>query len=162
MDGGNRDQLAHRQDPGAQQRRRRLADLQSTGEAQRHFTFDVAGRGCGCGGFHGRRKRSCGCYAWCRREGLCLGADISEFEAHRNSAAAEGEYHRVAAGARQALQNMGKPIIAMVQGFCIGGGCATAMFGGSSHRNARQPLRHSRRPAWCRLCHREPKGGSWP
>jgi enoyl-CoA hydratase len=58
---------------------------------------------------------------------FAAGADISEFEATRNNAAAEDEYHRIAAGARLALHDMDKPIIAMVQGFCIGGGCATAL-----------------------------------
>jgi enoyl-CoA hydratase/carnithine racemase len=58
---------------------------------------------------------------------FAAGADISEFEANRNSAAAEDEYRRVGSAARLALQKMDKPIIAMVQGFCIGGGCAIAM-----------------------------------
>ncbi len=55
------------------------------------------------------------------------GADISEFEAARNSAEAEEKFHLHADEARAALRAMGKPIIAMIQGFCIGGGCATAL-----------------------------------
>jgi enoyl-CoA hydratase/carnithine racemase len=55
------------------------------------------------------------------------GADISEFAAARASAEDEEKYHAHADDARTALRTMGKPIIAMIQGFCIGGGCATAL-----------------------------------
>ncbi len=55
------------------------------------------------------------------------GADISEFESARNSAEAEEKFHLHADEARSALRAMGKPIIAMIQGYCIGGGCATAL-----------------------------------
>ncbi len=55
------------------------------------------------------------------------GADISEFAAARASAEDEEKYHAHADNARSALRAMGKPLIAMIQGFCIGGGCATAL-----------------------------------
>src|SRR6185369_1723385 len=55
------------------------------------------------------------------------GADISEFAAARASAEDEEKYHTHADNARTALRDMGKPIIAMIQGFCIGGGAATAL-----------------------------------
>lgn len=55
------------------------------------------------------------------------GADISEFATARASAADEEKYHTYADNARTALRAMGKPIIAMIQGYCIGGGCATAL-----------------------------------
>jgi len=55
------------------------------------------------------------------------GADISEFETARNSAEAEEKFHAFADNARNALRAMGKPIIAMIQGYCIGGGCSTAL-----------------------------------
>jgi enoyl-CoA hydratase len=55
------------------------------------------------------------------------GADISEFATARASAEAEKTYHSFADNARAALRGMGKPLIAMIEGFCIGGGCATAL-----------------------------------
>lgn len=55
------------------------------------------------------------------------GADISEFDKFRANADAQVEYGRRSALARKRLEAMGKPLIAMIQGFCIGGGYATAL-----------------------------------
>jgi enoyl-CoA hydratase/carnithine racemase len=55
------------------------------------------------------------------------GADISEFDKVRDSAEAEARYSATSSTARKRLEAMDKPLIAMIQGFCIGGGLATAM-----------------------------------
>ncbi len=55
------------------------------------------------------------------------GADIGEFASARASAEAEESYKAVSQGARTALLAMRKPILAMIQGYCIGGGAATAL-----------------------------------
>lgn len=55
------------------------------------------------------------------------GADISEFDSKRGSAAAKESYGKVAAAANRWLVTLDKPLIAMIQGFCIGGGLATAL-----------------------------------
>ncbi len=55
------------------------------------------------------------------------GADISEFDSKRSSAAQKESYARVAASANRWLVKLEKPLIAMIQGYCIGGGLATAL-----------------------------------
>lgn len=55
------------------------------------------------------------------------GADISEFDRIRADAAAQEAYGRRSGDARRKLEGLGKPLIAMIQGFCIGGGYATAL-----------------------------------
>src|SRR5437870_3891928 len=55
-------------------------------------------------------------------EAFAAGADISEFGAARNDAAAAAAYERLNGEAFAALRGCAKPVIAMVQGFCIGGG----------------------------------------
>jgi enoyl-CoA hydratase len=55
------------------------------------------------------------------------GADISEFGDRRTSPAARAEYDRVAAALNEALDGLEKPLIAMIRGFCIGGGLFTAL-----------------------------------
>lgn len=55
------------------------------------------------------------------------GADISEFEANRSNATQKNQYDRVAGRANQALANFAKPLIALIEGYCIGGGLATAL-----------------------------------
>ena len=55
------------------------------------------------------------------------GADISQFEEKRASAAAAEEYSRVSDGARAKLGTLQKPLIAMIRGFCMGGGLGVAM-----------------------------------
>ena len=55
------------------------------------------------------------------------GADISEFEAQRSNARQKEQYDRVAERANQALANFPKPLIALIEGYCIGGGLATAL-----------------------------------
>lgn len=54
------------------------------------------------------------------------GADISEFEENRSGAQAE-EYDRENGRAFEALLNLSKPSLALVHGFCVGGGCAIAL-----------------------------------
>jgi len=55
------------------------------------------------------------------------GADISEFEEKRSSPETTEAYHKVSAKAQDELRNVGKPTIAMISGFCIGGGVSVAL-----------------------------------
>jgi enoyl-CoA hydratase len=54
------------------------------------------------------------------------GADISEFDAAREGGAARG-YDALNQAAFDALAGAGKPVIAMIEGFCLGGGLALAL-----------------------------------
>ena len=55
------------------------------------------------------------------------GADISEFEEKRSSPETTKAYHEVSAKANAALRHVGKPTIAMIRGFCVGGGVSVAL-----------------------------------
>jgi len=55
------------------------------------------------------------------------GADISQFEKARSSEDANAYYDRISELASRALAECGKPTIAMIRGFCIGGGLAIAI-----------------------------------
>ncbi len=55
------------------------------------------------------------------------GADISEFKEKRASEEAAAAYSKISEGARQRLQDTPKPTIAMISGYCIGGGVGTAL-----------------------------------
>ena len=55
------------------------------------------------------------------------GADISQFEDQRADAEAARRYNRVAERARAAMAALDKPLIAMIRGYCLGGGVAIAM-----------------------------------
>ncbi len=55
------------------------------------------------------------------------GADISEFATHRKDAASAAHYEAVTATAFEALLECEKPLVAMLQGACIGGGLAIAV-----------------------------------
>jgi enoyl-CoA hydratase/carnithine racemase len=55
------------------------------------------------------------------------GADISQFDKRRASAAANENYRSVAGAAFTALRDTPKPTIAMIRGYCIGGGLAVAL-----------------------------------
>src|SRR5213083_1103748 len=55
------------------------------------------------------------------------GADISEFKEKRASEAAAAAYSKISEASRLKLQETLKPTIAMIRGYCIGGGLATAL-----------------------------------
>lgn len=55
------------------------------------------------------------------------GADISEFGEQRTSEQARKEYDRLAAEAFSKWGEIDKPVVAMIRGYCIGGGLLTAM-----------------------------------
>lgn len=59
-------------------------------------------------------------------ETFIAGADISQFEDQRTGEEASRRYDAMTAAAFAALANAPKPTIAMIQGFCIGGGLAVA------------------------------------
>ena len=55
------------------------------------------------------------------------GADISEFEEVRNTPEQVEIYEAATGAANFALKSLEKPLIAMIRGFCIGGGMAIAL-----------------------------------
>ena len=55
------------------------------------------------------------------------GADISEFKEKRANEEAAAAYSKISEAARLKLQDTLKPTIAMIRGYCIGGGFATAL-----------------------------------
>lgn len=58
---------------------------------------------------------------------FAAGADISEFEEKRSNQASIALYNRTADEATEALRCFTKPTIAMIQGYCIGGGVGLAL-----------------------------------
>ena len=55
------------------------------------------------------------------------GADISQFESRRSDAASEAAYSSDSGAANAAMARLSKPSIAMIRGYCIGGGLAVAL-----------------------------------
>ena len=55
------------------------------------------------------------------------GADISEFDEKRSNASQQADYSQVAGQASKRLNQLEKPLIALIEGYCIGGGLATAL-----------------------------------
>jgi enoyl-CoA hydratase len=55
------------------------------------------------------------------------GADISEFGAQRTAPEDRAAYDRGQAALAEAWASAGKPVIAMIRGFCLGGGLLTAL-----------------------------------
>ncbi|MBI3303692.1 MAG: enoyl-CoA hydratase/isomerase family protein, partial [Deltaproteobacteria bacterium] len=60
-------------------------------------------------------------------EAFISGADISQFSKVRFEAATAAEYDRATGRALVALLQLEKPVIAMIHGFCMGGGCSVAV-----------------------------------
>ena len=54
------------------------------------------------------------------------GADISEFNEKRSSPETTRIYHQASGKANEELKQVGKPTIAMIRGYCIGGGVSVA------------------------------------
>ena len=55
------------------------------------------------------------------------GADISQFKDKRKNMADEEEYRRISARGQDSLTLLTKPLMAMIHGFCVGGGVGVAL-----------------------------------
>src|SRR6202020_3097940 len=55
------------------------------------------------------------------------GADISEFAAQRTAPADRAAFDRGQAALAEAWATLDKPVIAMIRGYCLGGGLLTAL-----------------------------------
>ncbi len=60
-------------------------------------------------------------------DAFLAGADITEFPAARADAAMTAEYDRHPAAALAGIAELEKPVIAMINGLCFGGGCSVAL-----------------------------------
>jgi enoyl-CoA hydratase/carnithine racemase len=58
---------------------------------------------------------------------FAAGADISEFETKRSSGDQVSAYEAAVTAAHVAIETSPKPVIALIHGFCVGGGLATAL-----------------------------------
>jgi enoyl-CoA hydratase len=55
------------------------------------------------------------------------GADISQFKDRRRNMADEEEYRKISARGGEALSHLTKPLLAMIHGYCVGGGLSIAI-----------------------------------
>jgi enoyl-CoA hydratase/carnithine racemase len=55
------------------------------------------------------------------------GADISQFQERRRNMADEQEYSKISAQGQASLTQLSKPLLAMIHGYCIGGGVGIAI-----------------------------------
>ena len=55
------------------------------------------------------------------------GADISQFDSKRATPEQQAEYERVSQAVQTRYTTLAKPLIAMIQGYCLGGGLQTAL-----------------------------------
>lgn len=60
-------------------------------------------------------------------QAFVAGADISQFKDRRRNMDDELEYRRISGQGSQALTSIQKPLLAMIQGYCVGGGVGIAM-----------------------------------
>jgi enoyl-CoA hydratase/carnithine racemase len=60
-------------------------------------------------------------------QAFVAGADISQFKDRRRNMADEEEYRRISGRGQESLTTLGKPLLAMIHGFCIGGGVGIAV-----------------------------------
>ena len=58
---------------------------------------------------------------------FAAGADISEFEQRRSSETDVRSYEALVDAAHHSIENSPKPVIALIHGFCVGGGMAVAL-----------------------------------
>jgi enoyl-CoA hydratase len=57
---------------------------------------------------------------------FCAGADIGAFEAERGTPEREAEYSRILDGSMQSIRLCQHPVVAMIMGYCLGGGAGIA------------------------------------
>lgn len=55
------------------------------------------------------------------------GSDISQFDSNRATVEQQAEYDRVSSAVQARYSSVSKPLIAMIQGYCLGGGLQTAL-----------------------------------
>ena len=60
-------------------------------------------------------------------QAFVAGADISQFKERRRNMADQEEYGRISSQGQDALGTLTKPLLAMIHGFCIGGGVGIAI-----------------------------------
>jgi enoyl-CoA hydratase/carnithine racemase len=60
-------------------------------------------------------------------QAFVAGADISQFQDRRRNMDDELEYRRISGRGSKALAAVQKPVLAMIQGYCIGGGVGIAL-----------------------------------
>lgn len=58
---------------------------------------------------------------------FCAGADISEFETVYGTEATARDYNALVRAGQQALRDLPRPVIAAIEGPCVGGGCGLAL-----------------------------------
>ncbi|PYO09361.1 MAG: hypothetical protein DMD75_15885 [Candidatus Rokuibacteriota bacterium] len=60
-------------------------------------------------------------------QAFVAGADISQFKERRRNMADQEEYGRISARGQDALGTLTKPLLAMIHGYCVGGGVGIAI-----------------------------------